>query len=1020
MSTTSLQAGCDACNKSSLSLLLVRPSPIATESQLAPLGSSSVVSADGLITGLVPARKPTESRYVLRLLRAGYVHVYLPSPPPGMKDWLTYRVSDAADLIAQNNPVFNQVPEPQACSSKVHNKAGMKLLNIPQAHKVGTVWIAYSANLWSDKLKAQNAANPKAMQQVNLQGGAAHTFKPTVEALKTQVLECAVGSIRAQMGQKSPSALGQDFAFTDMVGQTQSLVDNLKSAAACHPKTQGLEVVVVLPDPVGVATELNALRLRRNQLLELEIAKPENSHPLNSDAALSGLKQVFLDSNLLNSYEKVSPLCTKAKFDSTTWPASTEWVPLTFEDRMHLDRLSLGDNFLAYLMLAPVRTVLESPGLGRAIYSDLEQRAATWAQAQVDKSWAALAPHIDDAGRTKWKAQFAARMKTLHHDPLRRYEQDWLSSTDAQETLNYFKLHFDPQDPNKPNPVPCAGEVYASESGKIHQPAPFSAELQEPYLQQMDHPIVSDKAVALRALVGNQESVFSLIHTQLSGDPGDTGMRDKTYDFLKGVLGLDAAKPGLKKYGWLGFGVAGFATGQLSALTGALTNYAMGRSKGLSPQMQARLLKVQALWGVQRTMEVAAAGALKGAAPAMPLLLYMQVDAQRALEVLRAHKGHATGGSNSYIKRLKKQGNKISLAVLTDTAAVHAVKGDIGAMAADPAKGKLSMGPSAKEASAGLGTLALTESEFLRLYAKESSLGTQAVSALRESLRSGGALQAKTIGLTLPGRLALGSMLVQGLGLINGLYALKQAGSDKEVRDAWYGIYDSTAGTLGGLLEMWSVAREASMMVVAGEEAAKKSLSIGALRFLGGIAGAAGGAVNAVGNWAKKADAEATGDFRVADLYYGSSLAFGGTIFSSGAIAVGAAADTLVARGVGGAVVEAIAARVGAGAVLATVGGTALTVSGVGLLLLGAGMALQVGAVALTPTPLQRWMSQSYFGKDPSMLSWSSKRNDMFAKGDWKTEFKGLQAALVEGGKVPTPESAKPSLGEKTKQAVSL
>ena len=61
----------------------------------------------------------------------------------------------------------------------------------------------------------------------------------------------------------------------------------------------------------------------------------------------------------------------------------------------------------------------------------------------------------------------------------------------------------------------------------------------------------------------------------------------------------------------------------------------------MSPQTQARLLKVQSLWGVQRTMELAASGALHGSALAMPVLLHMQVDAQRALEVLRARAGQA-------------------------------------------------------------------------------------------------------------------------------------------------------------------------------------------------------------------------------------------------------------------------------------------------------------------------------------------------------------------------------------------
>ena len=1018
MSTT-LQQGCDACNKSVLSLLLLRPSPIAKDSQLAPDGSNAVNSADGYMDGLVPARKPTESRYVLRLLRAGYVHVYVPTPPPGMKNWLIYRVTDNADLIAQTNPVFAQEPQPPRCGNNGHNATGMRLLPIPQAHKIGSIWIAYSANLWSDKLKAQNAANPKAMQQVSLTSCGRHEFKPTADALKAQVLECALASYKVPTsGEKTGKQVQDlDFPFASVAGEVQSLADNLERAAACHPKTKGLELAVVLADPVGVAAELNAIRMRRKQLYDAELAKPENVHPLDSNAAVNGLKKVFVDSHSLNSFDKVSPLCTKAKFNATAWPVGTEWVPLTAEDRMHLDRLALGENFLQYVFLSPVRTVLERSDLGRAIYPDMEDRAATWAAKEVEKSWAVLAPHVDEAARSQWKTAFAARMLAQHGDPLRRFEADWLAAVDAEETLRCFQLQFDPHDPNRTDATKCGGEIYAAESALIHQPAPFSVELQETYLRQLDLPINSDKAVALRALVGNQDSVIQLIHTQLSGDPGDTGMRDKTYDFLKGVLGLEASKPVLAKFGWLGYGVAGFATGYLSAASGAVMNFATTQSAGMSPQTQARLLKVQSLWGVQRTMELAASGALHGSALAMPVLLHMQVDAQRALEVLRARAGQATGGSRSYIKRQRRAGNKIRMSLLTDTESLKAVRGDLNAAVGDPGAGSVNIGPQAKGTAAGLGTLALTEEQFMRLYAKESSLGTKAANAVRESLHSGAGLQAKTVALSLPGRLALGSVLVQGLGLVNGLYALKQAGTDKEARDAWYGIYDSTAGTVGGLLEVWAVVREASTKAVlagqAGKVAVERSMSIGALRVLGNLAGAAGGAVNAFGAWAKADDANAAGDVEIVRLYLGSAVAFGTTTITGAAVASGALADTLVARGIGGAVVESIALRVGAGGVLATVGGTALTVSGIGLVLLGAGMALQIGAVALTPTPMQRWLSRSYFGKDPSFFDWDGKRDDMFAKGDWGAEFKGLQNALAEGGKAP--EANKASLGEKTK-----
>ena len=73
-------------------------------------------------------------------------------------------------------------------------------------------------------------------------------------------------------------------------------------------------------------------------------------------------------------------------------------------------------------------------------------------------------------------------------------------------------------------------------------------------------------------------------------------------------------------------------------------------------------------------------------------------------------------------------------------------------------------------------------------------------------------------------------------------------------------------------------------------------------------------------------------------------------------------------------------------------------------------MTLKIGTIALTPTPMQRWMSRSYFGKDPSWFDWDGKRDDMFAKGDWKAEFAALQEAIKEASSTPAAtEKTKPN-----------
>ena len=300
----------------------------------------------------------------------------------------------------------------------------------------------------------------------------------------------------------------------------------------------------------------------------------------------------------------------------------------------------------------------------------------------------------------------------------------------------------------------------------------------------------------------------------------------------------------------------------------------------------------------------------------------------------------------------------------------------------------MSAGPAVAGATAAAGSaVKLSEAQFLDLYAQQSKFGSDGAKAVRQAL-SEGAADIRAITMTIDGRLAIGSLFVQGIGLVNGLKSLTDARTAKEVRDAWYGIYDSAAGAIGGLLEMWAVAVNTRTVAKLGEAAAAKSLGLGALRFAGSIAGAAGGVVNAVAAWAKGQDAEHNGDTSVATLYKLSSASFFGTFVTAGAVGIGAVAETIAARKVGGAVVQqaarAIIVRVGAQGTLTVVGGVTITASGVGLVLLGLGVVFQVGAIVLTPTPMQKWVGRSYFGTG----------NDKFAKGDWPAEQAALNAAI--------------------------
>ena len=87
-------------------LLLLRPSPLRA-ANLAPTGSQNIASDLELVRGLVPASVPKESRYVLRTLRAGYVHLYIKIHLQAWS-WMDYQITDQSDVVPDSEPLFSQ------------------------------------------------------------------------------------------------------------------------------------------------------------------------------------------------------------------------------------------------------------------------------------------------------------------------------------------------------------------------------------------------------------------------------------------------------------------------------------------------------------------------------------------------------------------------------------------------------------------------------------------------------------------------------------------------------------------------------------------------------------------------------------------------------------------------------------------------------------------------------------------------------------------------------------------------
>lgn len=983
----STPAGCDTCNASVLSLLLLRASPIAKVGPLVPLGAQSVESDDALLTGLLPKRAPTESRYVLRLLRAGYVHVYIPAPPKGMKNWLVYRVTEQADLVPEDSEWFAQNGNVNCKRTGSHNFVGMKLLKLPQAHKIDGIWIAYSANLWNKKLREQNKANGKVMQFVPIGSKEiANTFAPTPEHLKQKVLECALHTLSLNR------STHHDFPFNSLADQVASLAEQLTNAAACHPRTRGKELAVVLRDPVGIATELNSLRLRRQELSEQYTLQPENRQPMEVAKLIQILESSTISDVNDRAMEWVSPLRTQAAFSSSTWPAGTQWSPLTHQERAVLiARAPKG------ILGAPYRRAFQNKDLGRVIYPDAAERAATWAEQESEKLWSPMRNFYDGSKIEEWRKDFQDRMQRLHLDPLKKFEADWGGALEDGGLLSYFASHFDDAASNTLEEAAkygcCSGTAYVREAYLAFMPEPFTSAAMGALEKQLDANILNAGAVVQRAMVANQSSLLAILADE---------KRDKTYDFIKGLIGEFATKSpsqGQKpsqlpasRYSWLTDSTLAMSFGLMAALSAVAVHgvasawqahAAMNTpSPTVDPKILNRLSRAQAMAMIHRASEEALMASMDGRKPNMPVYVVANFDPETATQIM---KGRGELQNAKTLRQWYKQG-RVQMGILVDAATFASLKSQPQHVIRDLAMNAQSvkLQEQAMSIKQGLvssavsgGVVLTTPSKLLELYEAHRKVASQAAPKLtqwmvqlKDALSGSPTAQGlRQAALSRDGRLAIGSMIVQGIGVSEGLKSLSKASKEDEKFDAMLSISDGVAGVLGGFAELAGATLEARLLLATGSAGVQASAGVPFLRGAGFGAGFAGNVINAWMSFRAADKLRAQGNVELAEYMVHSGRLFIVGSFPLAILALHSLAEAAVKRGwilAGATTVDAIGVALGRQIGWHSI---KLSVPGVGWLLTAVGVGYTIYVVQKTPTPLQQWLKGCYFGKPDSGVS---------------------------------------------------
>ncbi|WP_219210044.1 T6SS effector BTH_I2691 family protein [Variovorax boronicumulans] len=922
---------CKKCeNKTGISILPVRLTAIAIDPQLAPPGAFALKPANdigvALGAGLIPRKK---SNLALRLLREeGFVYVYFPGATPNSQAsrWNIYKVSARAGLLPVGE--FSLGQSEKACSKKPSHPHDLRTICIAEPDKVKTAWIGFSMNWWSEKVKSRMATSAKyrqaaCMVEVQLnQGPPASGFEVTEQALFTRVADYSLQRLQHGGVDSATRFTTSDLSTSLQESQTLAKVMQKQSTTGSKP------VVLGLFDPVGLAADLNGIRQARDKLFKDEGLKADtNGWPNVCNASLNTLQASMQMAGMMRAeLEGHGTPISKSEWETRLKPLpyyqGYEWVPSA-------EGASVGH--------------VELPG------NSLQKRNVDRYGKRIGKlDWSGIQSQIDTGQREAWQK---ARNATFEKEAaeLGEYEADWLAAMKAKPTLDCFAHHYDPEDDTPPHAYFQPGRVYASESHLIHFPQPLSTKgRRETYVKQtLDQAVVEETAVALRALVGNQKAAITLMHEMLVGrwdrysDENEgipDNLRDKTYDFIKGLV-PEAAR---LKYGWLTDAVMAFSAGQIAALSAAVTS--LIQSKADIDKLEPRLAKTLQVVLVQQATESALGASRRGGTLDMPLLRKLDFDAKSALGLMAG--SPATRAPTSAWMQSAEQGQqKVRMLVMVRLSEWNAAGGMPNTGDFEVRAQKVRLLPNDK-------VLALVKAQQQQAHA---------LAAANEEIFKG----------NMEARLAIGGLIVQGLGMVwavpklwAALHAEKR--NPAQLREAWLGVADGTSGLVAALAELAKAGLTMRLAKTVGKAAVEASMRLPVLSMAAALAGVAGGIVNGMACWDKAEGAAAKGDLEAKRAYVAASVSFYATVAPAGALTVQAgatvAARFLMQRGIVAAASVTALSELTFGGV--AIGGVAIggAVSGVGLLFLGMGI-VSLLIAAQEPTELEHWASGCYFGK---------------------------------------------------------
>lgn len=522
---------CPNCTKAGLPLLPLRYSIACNDAEV-KIRAPELAEPFG--EGVTEIPLPEElARYTLRMLRAGFLYVF--NEKRG--SWSAYEVEEDGRLLEfpfldrSPPPVVEDVPK-MVCS-RHGDPAISKCVIVKDAHKAGSIWLAFTATAWTPAVKRlheRQDVREKHMRRIDVgqwvkdQGGQNQPHLDSLSQIQARVAEFNVpldspdeilpGLIAGAVGETVSamtvtsyrayaSSLVDFFSCANDIGAFLSEVASVGERGRAVSGSSGHfpPCMVALDDPSGIAMDIASLM---NERLAEFMVRPDIKRPLVISTAIGSLERAVRNNGEL---ERVAQVQEDAVNDLHVWNRPG-WDP-----RIRTESLKSSHE-----------RRLKADAVYRADWEARASRAREDATAQLteddvnqagESAWAKYQRKLQDGQPNKWQQEvYTPAVKAFDKTvimPLAHSHVGWLTS---EKMSSYMDSNHDPDDPD-------SGVAYCDTVLLCIQDTQAISINSAQYAKWLSEETVGKDNLLLRAISLNQKKVIDSLSSSSGIDAED-------------------------------------------------------------------------------------------------------------------------------------------------------------------------------------------------------------------------------------------------------------------------------------------------------------------------------------------------------------------------------------------------------------------------------------------------------------------------------------------------------------------